>query len=131
VVQVDAHFAVIVPFIAKRVLDLGNAVVRRGVEVVLAHRLGGRTVEVDLVVVEDHLLPTRAIIEGKATVLGIPAGDLVAADEVREGALPRGTEGVLGGLGRLEEHIRATVAVEFVCRLLSCVHTLATGKARA
>jgi len=83
VVQVDAHLAVAVTLVAERVFDLGDAVVRRGVEVVLAHRLGSRAVEVDLVVVEDDLLPAHtARSKGKALVFGIAAADLVAANEV-------------------------------------------------
>ena len=39
VVEADAHVAVVVALVAEGVLDLGDAVVRRRVEVVLAHRL--------------------------------------------------------------------------------------------
>jgi len=126
VVNIDAHFAVVVPLVAERVLDLGDAVVRCGVEVVLAHRLGGRAVEVDLVVVEDDLFPAHAARpESEALVLGVATRDLVAADEVREGALGRGAEGRLRGLGRLEEHVGASVAVELVRCFLGDGHEVA------
>jgi len=95
VVQVDAHLAVVVPLVAERVLDLRDAVVRRGVEIVLAHRRRGRTVEVDLVVVEHDLPPALATVEGEALVLRKAAENLVAADEVGQGPLRRGAEGVL------------------------------------
>jgi len=82
VVQVDAHLAVVVALVPKGVLDLGDAVVRCRVKVVLAHGLGSGSVEVDLVIVEDHLLPAHTTVEGKALVLGIAALDLVTADKV-------------------------------------------------
>ena len=41
VMQEDAHLAVVVALVAEGVLDLGDAVVGGGVEVVLAHGLGG------------------------------------------------------------------------------------------
>jgi len=116
VVEVDADLAVVVALVAEGVLDLcGGAAIRR-VEVVLAHRLRSVAVEVDLVVVEDHLLPadaTRA--KGEALVLSIAARQhLVAANEIRQSALCRRAEGRVGGLGRLEEHVRAAVAVQLV-----------------
>jgi len=117
VVQVDADLAVVVALVAEGVLHLGGRTAVRRVEVVLTHRLGGRAVEVDVAIVEDHLLPALAVgSKGKAVVLGVL---IVAADEVRERALRGGAEGLVLGLGRLEEHVRAAVSVELVRRLRS------------
>jgi len=131
VVQVDADLAVAVTLVAEGVLDLGNAAIRRRVKVVLAHRLGGRAVEVDLVVVEDDLLPAHAArSKGETLILGEAAGDLVATDEVREGSLTRGAEGVFSRLGRLEEHVHAAIAVELVSRLRGRFHVVTAFQVR-
>jgi len=131
VVQVDAHLPVVIALVAECILNLGDAVVRRRVEVVLAHRLCCRAVEVDLVVIKNDLLPTHAVrSEGKALVLGVAAGDFVAADEVRHGLGAGRTEGVLGRLGRLEKYVRAAIAIKVICRLRGCVHVVAAGKVR-
>merc|ERR1719235_364839 len=114
-VEVDAEIAVVVALVAKGVLHFGDGAVGRGVEVVLAHRLRGVAIEADIVVVEHDLLPANTTrTKREALVLGIATFDLVAADEVREGALSRRTEWSLRSLGRLEEHIRATIVVELV-----------------
>jgi len=126
VVQVDADLTVVVALVAERVLDLRDAAVRRRVEVILTHRLSSVAVEVDLIVVEDDLLPAGAArAERKTLVLSESTGNLVAADEVRERALASGAEGILGRLRRLEEHIGAAVAVELVRRPRGLVDVVA------
>eukprot|EP00964_Phaeocystis_antarctica_P043743 scaffold25100_cov68-Phaeocystis_antarctica.AAC.3 len=115
---------------AEGVLDLRNAVVLCVGEEVLAHGLGGHAVENDLVVFEGDLRPAIAVgSEGEALILGVAAGrNLVAANEVRQGALLHCTEGVHGGLGRLEEHGRVAIAVELLNLCLGLGHDVAVGK---
>jgi len=121
VVQVDAHLAVVVALVAEGVLDAHLVARGRVREDVVAHRLGGGAVEVDLVVVELDVLPAAAAVDGEAGVLALVLGVVhrLSADEVGHGALAGGAEGVLGRLGRLEQNIAVAVAVQLARRLAS------------
>ena len=82
VAVIDAHNAVAGALVAERVLDLRNAAVLRVGKEVLAHGLGGRAVENDLVVFEGDRRPAIAVrSEGEALILGVAAlGNLVVGE---------------------------------------------------
>merc|ERR1740122_553462 len=121
VVQVDAHLAVVVALVAEGVLHADLVAGGRVGEDIVAHRLGSRAVEVNLVVAEDNLLPTPATVDGKAGVLALELVIIhrLCAHEVRHRVLGRRAEGMSGRLCRLEEYVAVAVAVELACRLAS------------
>jgi len=128
VVQEDAHLAVGVLTVAESVLDLHLRTVGGVREVVGAHSDGGVTAELDLVVVEYHVGPTLATVDCEACILGVAVLDCRAADKVRHGLVGRGAERVLGGLGRLEEHVGVAVAVQLAGRLARRADVVAAGQ---
>ena len=103
----SAHLAIGVALVAEGVVDVDLVAGGRVREGVVAHGLGGGAVEVDLVVVEVNVRPAAAAVDGEAGILALVLGVLhgLRADEVGHGALAGGAEGVLGRLGRLEEHV--------------------------
>mmetsp|Transcript_47189 Transcript_47189/g.156415 ORF Transcript_47189/g.156415 Transcript_47189/m.156415 type:complete len:272 (-) Transcript_47189:16-831(-) len=119
VVEIDARLAVGAPLVAEGVLDRGHVAGRGAGEVVRAHRRGRFAVEVDLVVGEDHLAPPLAAVDGEAGVLALELVVLhrLGAHKVRHRLGARRAEGVLGRLGRLEEHVVVAVAVQLARRL--------------
>merc|ERR1740122_114539 len=119
VVQVDAHLAVVVALVAEGVLHADLVAGGRVGEDIVAHRLGSRAVEVNLVVAEDNLLPTPATVDGKAGVLALELVIIhrLCAHEVRHRVLSRRAEGMSGRLCRLEEYV--AVAVDLARRLAS------------
>merc|ERR1740122_764743 len=121
VVQVDAHLAVVVALVAEGVLHADLVAGGRVGEDIVAHRLGSRAVEVNLVVAEDNLLPTPATVDGKAGVLALELVIIhrLCAHEVRHRVLSRRAEGMSGRLCRLEEYVAVAVAVELARRLAS------------
>ena len=67
-VQADAHFAVLVALVAEGVLDLGHIARGGAGEGVGAHCDRDIALAVNLVVVEDNLIPTLAVVDGEATI---------------------------------------------------------------
>jgi len=113
VVQEDAHLvAGIVLLVAEGVLDLGLRVVGSRGEVVGAHGDGHIAVELDLVVVEDDIFPALATVDREACILVVPVVDHRAAHEVGHRLIGSRSEGVLGCLCRLEEHVRVPITVQ-------------------
>lgn len=68
--------------------------------------------QLHLVVVEDNVGPALAAVDREARVLGVAVVDDRTAHKVRHRLVGSGAEGVLGSLGRLEEHVRVAVAVQ-------------------
>jgi len=127
VVQVDADLAVVVALVAEGVLDGDLVLGGRVGEDVRAHGGGGGTVVVDLVVGEDDIRPALAAVDGEASVLALELSVVhgLSADEVGHGRSAVRAEGVLGGLGRLEEHVGVAVAVQEASSLASAADEVA------
>merc|ERR1740121_3497084 len=112
VVQKDAHPAVFIFLIAEGVLDLSFRRVGGGGEVVSAHGDCGIATQLNLVVLEDHVRPALAAVDGEACVLVVATWHSRAANKVGHGRVRSGAEGVFSRLGRLEEHIGMAIAVQ-------------------
>jgi len=112
VVQEDAHLAVIVALVAERILDARNVARRRARKVVRSHCDRSVAKVIDLVVVEDNLRPALAAVDCEAGILLQAVLNHRSTDEIGHGRLARRPEGLFGGLGRFEEHVRVAIAVE-------------------
>ena len=80
--QADAHVAVVVALVSKGVLDLDDILGSCACEEVGAHGECDRAVAVDLVVLEDYLIPPLATVDGEAGVFLVAFLDVIFADEV-------------------------------------------------
>ena len=106
------RLAVVVALVSEGILHL-DLVVRGGArEHVVAHCNGYGAIQVDRVVVKDHLGPALAAVDGKPGVLIVTIFHGASAHEVRHGLASSWSEGELCGLGGLEENLRVPVAVE-------------------
>ena len=85
VVEADADVAVGVALVAEGVLNLEDVLGGGAGEEVGAHSDGDLAMAVDLVVLEDNLLPALATVDGEAGVLSIATLDVGVADEVGHG----------------------------------------------
>ena len=128
--QEDAHLAVVAARVPKRILDLSLTPIGGVSEVVVAHGDANVSLNLDLVVVIDHLAPALATVDREASILFVAAVDDAAADEVGHGLLARRAELEVGGLGRLEHHIRVAVRVELARRIRRCLDVVALALVR-
>ena len=126
-VQEDANITVSILLVAKRILHLRLASISAAGEIVVAHGDGRVAIHLNLVVVENDVSPALATVDGEARVLLMT---------VLHGFLPNKIRHSIGGcwselgfhcLGRLEQHFRVAVAIEFTsclgsgCHIITCV----------
>ena len=115
-VEEDAQLAVGVPLVAERVLHLGLASICSAGEEVGAHGNGNIASDVDLVVFKNHVRPSFSAIYGETSILNIAILDRFVPNKVGHGICASWSKRRLSCLGRLEEHVCVSIAVE----LTSC-----------
>mmetsp|Transcript_50032 Transcript_50032/g.82311 ORF Transcript_50032/g.82311 Transcript_50032/m.82311 type:complete len:295 (+) Transcript_50032:64-948(+) len=115
VVQADAHLSIFALPVAKGVLHFADGSIRTAAEVVVAHGNGNVAVQVDLMVVEHHIGPTLATVDGEAMILrnSFTSSHSIGPHEVGQGLDRLGTELHVLRLGGLEEDISMAIAIEF------------------
>ena len=110
--QEDAQLAVGVPFVAERVLHFGLAAICSVGEVVGAHGNGSLSTDINLVVLEDHVRPSLAAVDGKASILSIAVLDGFVPNKVGHGIFGCRSKLRFGCLGWLEENIGMAIAIQ-------------------
>ena len=110
--QEDAHFTVCILLVAESILNFGLASICSAGEEVGAHSNGNLSTDINLVVLEDHVRPSLAAVDGKASILSIALLDSFVPNKVGHGICASWSKRRFGCLGWFEEHVRVSIAIK-------------------
>merc|ERR1719423_548977 len=128
VVQKDAYLAVCILLVAESVLDLGLAPICRTGEEVVAHGNGNIATDIDLVIVEDHVRPSLATIDRKASIFSMTILNCAVPNKVGHRISSGRPKLCFSCLGWFEEHICVAIAIQLTSSFGSSCNIVPTIK---
>ena len=115
VVEKDADLSISILFVAKCVLHLGLTSISSTGKVVGAHGDSDIAVQINLVIVKDHIWPALATTDSKASIFGNSVFHCLRPHEVGHGLACIRTERDIPGFRWFEHHVGVAIAIEFAC----------------